>query len=90
MTRVKSLPVQAYPNEMRAAMTALRPTDSQRQRMTTKDRPRLNVLLTLPTGCSRGASVARSHNSRSAVRLTAGVQIDQHATEDEQWNQSTN
>ncbi len=45
MTRIKPLPVQAYPNEMRAAMSALRPTDSRRQPLTTKDRPKPQNLL---------------------------------------------
>ena len=44
MTRIKPLPVQAYPNEMHAAMSALRPNDSRSPPLTT-DRPKPRNLL---------------------------------------------
>ena len=36
MTRIEPLPVQAYPNEMHAAMSALRPNDSRHQPLPTR------------------------------------------------------
>ena len=45
MTRIEPLPVQEYPEEMRAAMSALQPKDSRHQPLQTRGRPKPRNLL---------------------------------------------
>ena len=45
MTRIEPLPVQAYPKEMRAALSALQPKDSRHQPLQSSGRPKPRNLL---------------------------------------------